>query len=208
MSQRRVQLLASLKAAFRQVETLYPKASYSPFEIHRGVSFQGVLSEPEAALSVALTIRAQLRFSLEVKSRRDALDARVAIGIGAIDYLPTPGGEGNGPAYRRSGPKLDGMKGERYLLITTPVEKINTELEVESSLLDAILRRWSPEQAEAVKEAVRGLTQVEIADKFNISQPAVGSRLKGAGYGALEKFIKRYRDLIGIIKQKTCNDYK
>jgi|AntAceMinimDraft_16_1070373.scaffolds.fasta_scaffold07212_5 predicted transcriptional regulator len=205
---KRSELMNSLRSTFQRIETLYQEAIYSPFEVHRGDSFQGVLLDPAVALSVAITIRARLRLSIETERRKNALDTRIAIGIGTIDYLPERGGEGDGLAYRRSGPILDGMKGERYLLITTPVDKINTELEVECFLLDAILRKWSREQSEAVIGTVRGMTQVEIANNLNISQPAVGSRLKGAGYWAIERFITRYKKLTKIINQGTYNPHK
>ncbi len=172
----------------------------SPFEIHRGDSFQGVLSEPERALSVAIIIRVNLRKGFESQRRQKLLDARIAIGIGSIDFLPNGRGtEGDGEAFRLSGPILDEMKGDRRLIIRTSQENIHEELDTECALLDALINKWSGEQAEAILCQIRGLSQKEAAKELRNSQPAVRLRLKGGGSWAVELLLKRYRQLISQI---------
>ncbi|MCF6154674.1 MAG: hypothetical protein E3K36_05360 [Candidatus Brocadia sp.] len=193
----RSRLLSVLKSSFNTIKDILPDGIRAPFEIHRGDSFQGVLSKPEAALRVAIIIRAGLRHGFKTKQRRYALDARIAIGIGSIDFLPSGrGSEGDGEAFRRSGPTLDGMKGDRRLLIRTPWQAVDAELDIECALLDALINRWSAEQSQAILGQIRGLTQERAAKEFGISQPAVRQRLKSAGGWAIEELCRRYELLI------------
>lgn len=201
----RNRLLAILKSSFKTIGKILPGAVHAPFEIHRGDSFQGVLSQPEVALRAAIIIRASLRCGFEIKQRRYAVDARIAVGIGSIDFLPGGrGSEGDGEAFRLSGPTLDTMKGDRKLLVRSPWQDVNTELDIECALLDALLNRWSAEQAQAILGQIRGLTQEGIAKEFGISQPAVRQRLKAAGGWAIEEFCLRYEQLILEVKSSRA----
>jgi hypothetical protein len=203
----RGELLSVLKISFETIEEIFPKTLHTPFDIHRGDSFQGVLSEPKNALAAAIIIRASLRCRFETKRRRKALDARVAVGIGSIDFLPEgPGTIGDGKAFRLSGPILDNMKGDQRLLIRTTIERINSEFNIECALLDALINRWSREQAQAIICQIRGLTQEKTAKELGISQPAVRLRLRSAGGWAVEEFLKRYnRHISQIISPGAYN---
>lgn len=195
--EQRKEMLQILKDSFNEiVPMILPGGVVSRFEIYRGDSFQGVISRPEKALSAAVGIRAGLLSGFRKKIHR--LDARIAIGIGTIDFLPEEGGRaGDGEAFLYSGQTLDGMKkGEQNLIIKTPWQTVNEEFLVECALFDAIINRWTFEQAQAVLKYVKGLKQEEIARELRISQPAVGQRLKTAGTWAIQDFLKRYMLLI------------
>jgi class 3 adenylate cyclase len=197
LEMRRKYLLDAMKSSFEIVTRLSPSAIAASFEIYRGDSFQGVLSRPETALRTAIALRAALRRFLKGALHRHTQDARIAIGIGTVDYLAAQkASEGDGDAYRRSGPLLDAMKGNRRLRISTPWPRIDEELGVSCSLLDALIERWSSEQAEAMLGLLQGRTQEAIAQDLGISQPAVVQRLKAAGGWAVEAFCIRYELLI------------
>jgi len=177
--EQRQKLLTVLKHSFSLVdEILGDQTMAFPFEIFRGDSFQGVLNEPSQALRAAIIIRANIRKSF-VTTLKNAFDARIAIGIGKISLLPDKrGGEGDGEAYRNSGPALDEMgKPPRFLMIRTPRTEMNSELQVELALLDAIIMKWSVQQAEVALEYFKGKNQEQMARFFNISQPAIRKRL-------------------------------
>lgn len=193
--EQRMILLKTLKEIFKKIEEVYPHTIESQFEIYRGDSFQGVLSDPEKALITCILIKAYLRKSFPTTLKK-AWDARLALGIGEIDFLSHTGSEGDGPAFRRSGPVLDEMKGENRTMITTPWENINLEFEVSCTFLDIIISRWSSSQAEVVLELLDGFTQQQIADKLKISQVAVHHRIKNAGWNAVQKFLNRYEFVI------------
>ncbi|MDN3514375.1 MAG: SatD family protein [Candidatus Brocadia sp.] len=175
----RGRLLSVLKSSFKTIKDILPDGIRAPFEIHRGDSFQGVLSKPGAALRAAIVIRAGLRYGFQTKQRRYALDARIAVGIGQIEFLRAGrGAEGDGEAFRRSGQTLDVMKGDQRLIIRTPWKEVDAEFDIACALLDALVTRWSAEQAQAILGQIRGLTQEKAAREFGISQPAVRQRLK------------------------------
>ncbi len=214
----REEILSILKDSFKIIS---PDIIESPFGIFRGDSFQGVLSRPDEALKAALIIRSSLRSKF--KERRPRLDARIAIGIGTIDYLPRDqAGEGDGEAFRNSGPELDKMKkGEQNSIIRTPWTDINEELRTECALFDALIQRLTKEQAEATLyhickikiclgeipndfyfqdfiqgETQEGITQEVIAKILNISQPALSQRLKTGGFWAVQVFLERFKVII------------
>lgn len=217
-SREREGILLILKDAFKKIP---PDIIASPFVVFRGDSFQGVLSRPGEALKVALIIRASLlsRF----KGKKTRLDARIAIGIGGIDYLPkNKAGEGDGEAFRNSGHELDKMKKEEQnLIIKTPWAEINEELLTECALLDAIIQRWTKEQAEVILYQIQGqlasiakedieplrqrFTQVETARMLDISQSAVFQRLKTGGFRAVQIFLDRFK---AIVQNKASIEYK
>ncbi len=208
----RSNLLNALKGSFDAVkEILAHDVIYAPFEIHRGDEFQGVLSSPEFALLSAIIIRTNLRIGFETRRRKQALDARIVVGIGTINPLPghrERGGEQDGEAFRHSGPVLDQMKKQkkdRRLLFRTPWPAFDKELDIECALLDALINRWSTEQAQAVLWRVRGFTQNRIASELGITQPAVGARLHDAGSSAIEAFLDRYNQQIS--KNISPGDY-
>ncbi|MBU4222349.1 MAG: hypothetical protein KKA10_12185 [Euryarchaeota archaeon] len=188
----RKEVLLHLKDSFKNIP---PDISASKFWVFRGYSFQGILSRPEEALKAALIIRSCLVSRYKGKSSR--LDARIAIGLGAIDYLPRRVGEGDGEAFRNSGIELDSMKkSEKNLIVKTPWKELNEELRTECALLDAVIERWTREQAEAIMYQITGSTQEEIARTLKISQPAVFHRLKTCGSRAVSEFLSRYKAAI------------
>jgi hypothetical protein len=216
--QQREEVLSNLKDSFQEIS---PDFIASPFVIFRGDSFQGVLARPGEALKAALIIRASLLS--KYKGKRTRLDARIAIGIGTIDYLPPDqAGEGDGEAFRNSGPELDKMKkGEQNLILRTPWAEINEELRTECALLDVLIQRLTKEQAEAIvyqlqKKFVVGttspqhkdlksqyqvliheiITQEDIAKILNISQSALSQRLKTGGFWAIQVFLERFKVII------------
>ena len=208
--QQREEVLSNLKDSFKKISS---DIIASQFVVFRGDSFQGVLSRPDEALNAALIIRTSLLSKF--KGKRTRLDARIAIGIGTIDYLPPDqAGEGDGEAFRNSGLELDKMKkSEQNLIIRTPWTEINEELRTECALLDAIIQRWTKEQAEAIAYQLpkreylvldqgdqgiieEEITQEIIAKILSISQPALSQRLKTSGYWAVQAFLERFKMII------------
>jgi len=190
----RKKLLDTLKNAFLKTEQILGSDIIAfPFDIFRGDSFQGVLQKVEKALSTAVLMRAIIRSSYKT-TLKNAVDTRIAVGIGSISHLPDKNsGEGDGEAYRNSGPFLDKMsKHTRMINIITPWPEINTELNVECAMLDTIIIRWTVEQADVVIEYFTGKTQEEMAEKFKISQPAVKKRMASANIFQLELMINRF----------------
>lgn len=78
--------------------------------------------------------------------------------------------------------------------------EINEELKTECVLANALINRWTVQQAEAILLLLEGLTQDQIASKMNISQSAVNQRIKASNYSAIKVFLQRYEDLVLKLK--------
>ncbi len=167
-----------------------------PFSIYRGDSFQGVSSDPGEALADAVLLRLKFISGFDHGSSALRLDARIAIGIGTVQYLPEGGsaGEGDGEAFRRSGLELDLMKeAGRGITVKTPWEDVNATLSIFCDVLDRIIGGYTKKQAEAVMLTLEGFTQKEIGERVGTSQSAVSYRLKGTGYDLVQKILEWYR---------------
>jgi hypothetical protein len=201
--EQRQKLLSIMKQSFALVsEMLGDDVMAFPFEIFRGDSFQGVLQNPAKALKAALIIRAGLRRSFQT-TLKDAVDARIAVGIGTISMLPDGrGGEGDGEAYRNSGPLLDKLtKESRFIKIVTPSKSLNQELDVECAMLDTIISRWSSQQAEVFIETWKGKTQEQIAAELNVSQPGIRKRILSSNIFPIELMNNRFEHLMQSFHQ-------
>lgn len=189
-------LIQSLKSAFetigKLIESDSPDAS---FNIFRGDSFQGVLSHPGDALKAALLIRTSL-IRKNISDKDAKWDTRVAIGLGTIDYMAKNISEGDGPAYRNSGPVLDDLKGDYKFAITTPSDEYNNEFKSSCALLDAVINKWTAPQAEIIFRLLQDKTQKEIGKELDISEAAVHYRVKAAGWFAIREFLNRYQEII------------
>ena len=75
-------------------------------EIFRGDSFQVKVAEPSKVLRIALAIRAIIRTNRFVGNNKQ-WDARLAIGVGTLDYETDSLSTSDGEAYRLSGRGLD-----------------------------------------------------------------------------------------------------
>ena len=200
---KRGHFLGHLKGLFDQIAKGWPAALRAPFQVYRGDSFQGVLSDATASLKVALFLRAGLRSGFTVNGETVINDARIAIGIGSIDFLPTDSSaEGDGEAFRRSGRLLDRMADPFQLVIETGVKEVDNELNVGLGLLDVIIGKWSPAQAEVIGYSMLGLNQREMARRLDVSSAAVNQRLKTAGARSLDNLMRRFEELI---RDKVCS---
>ena len=111
--------------------------------------------------------------------------------------------DSDGEAFYNSGRALDKTKIYRRLSILSPWREINENLNLLASLLDAIIQRWSPQQAEVISLWLKGKNQQSISKELNISQSAVSQRLKKAGHFAIKEAIKYFNSI--IIKYKDIN---
>jgi len=197
----RQQLLAVLKSSFREINNHVIKDKKSSFEIFRGDSFQAILKKPELTLLASMLIRAKLRSIAKDSTKhssKDVWDARIAIGIGQIDYKSHKTIESDGQAFLLSGKTLDGMKKmDHRLQIATPWQDVNSELKVSFAFADAIINDWSNLQAEAFYEMLlTNKMQKDVSKKLDISAVALHLRLKTGKYECLKLFLKRFENIM------------
>ncbi len=156
----------------------------------RGDSFQ-LAVKPEAALMLALKIRAELR------RLNDRNDARVSIGIGEVTTWNNDVLLSNGSAFERSGKNLDELKSKGLrIIIVTGNKELDNELETYCVMADSLLKSVTSVQANVISYKLDDLPQEKIAEKLQISQPAVSKTLKAANWKATHKFLERYTQII------------
>lgn len=197
-------ILKGLKKVIREISKNidYPL----PFEIIRGDSFQVLVGNPYLSLKAGILIRAGLKHKIfGGQELKYSPDARIGIGIGKIEYRRKNLNESYGEAFRNSGRILEEMKksGDR-MLIKTPLEDVNEELNTECKLADVIVTNWTYEQAEAIFLYWAGeTTQSKLAKKLGLSQVAVHKRINLYGkLYAIDYFNGRFMNLI----KKCSND--
>jgi hypothetical protein len=167
-------------------------------KFYRGDAFQCVVTDPGYLLWTAVFIRTEL-----IKMRADGIpaDARLGLGFGPVSaWNPHHLTASDGEAFRLSGKALDSLKSgkEKYrrLRILSPWIDECSCLAVLVSFLDALMQRWTPEQAAAMSLFLRDKSQEEISRVFKVKQPAVQGRLQKAGHFAVKEAIDLYRQMM------------
>lgn len=195
----RENLLHVLKKSFDEINENVIKDHHSTFEIFRGDSFQAVLRKPELSLIVSILIRARLRSeNANIPLKKKNWDARLAIGIGDIQFNTNKTVESDGQAFLFSGRDLDNMKitGERFR-IQTPWSEVNAEMKVSFAFADSVISHWSKYQAQVFYYyLLQNEKQKELAERFNISQPAIHKRLSTGNVECIDLLRIRFENLI------------
>lgn len=182
--------LPVLKNIFNDVESHFDVLG-NGVEMHRGDGFQLGLTDISKALQVAFIIRAGL---IKSKNMGIKMDTRVAIGIGEYEYLENSVNESYGDVFTRSGHALDELKNtDDRLALSSHISDFDSEMKVSLKFADTLIKEWSQADAEiAWYFWMADLTQAEIADALQISQPAVSKRKKRAHLDELELMLNRY----------------
>lgn len=179
--------------------------SLSPKNIltSRGDSFQVMMEDWENAFMKTIFLKAYFKkqtLSLKGKSQKKNLDARMSLAVGVVDKIPADIGKTMEEPFVISGRALDKMKEKgQSIIIKTPNNDFNDELEVECALLQYILDGWTIAQAEVIYYLVQGLKQTEIADKLGLTQPSVSNRIQLSNWTLIEKMDKRYKEIMSKI---------
>lgn len=160
------------------------------WEIYRGDSFQ-LLVYPADALEVTLLIKAAIK-------QHKALDVRMAIGVGTVDYITDKVTESNGTAFVNSGECFDGLK-KQTLALQTPWPAFDDTFRIILQLVVLFADNWTPTSAEIIKKALEnpGINQKELALALNRkSQSSISASLNRAGYDELIHVITYYKQEI------------
>lgn len=146
-------------------------------------------------MKTALAVRAIIRTNKYAGSNAQ-WDARIAIGIGSLDYETDTLSTSDGEAYRLSGRGLDSI-GKARLAIETPWENANKELKVSTMFADNIVSGWTRSQSEVMFEKLTNdRSQEEIGNRLGISRQMVSKALKAAGEELIRIYIQRFEELI------------
>ncbi|MFN2437823.1 MAG: hypothetical protein ABR503_01400 [Chitinophagaceae bacterium] len=187
----------------------------SEYELFRGDSFQCVQREKENVLRVAIMIRAFIKSYIPLEDQKDNSqkvesnviqrgffpgnqDIRLSIGIGQIDFYNKKSlAHSDGEAFRLAGEDLESLKKAAYrMALKTPNESFNQSIEPTILLLDAVLQKWTNNQAETVLYKLQNHKEEEISKIIKISQPAVNQRIRTAQWFAIEKLLVYFEKTI------------
>lgn len=185
------QLLLTLKEVVEEVQTI----SALRIEFFRGDSFQILVEETERSIDIAVLIRAGLIAHTPPKNAT-TWDARLSVGFGTIDYRKENIVVSDGEAFHLSGRGLDSIKDKR-LVVATPWNSLNAELEVTMPFLDDVISRWTAAQAEAIYfSLLHNQPQREIAKRMQKSQQAISNLWRRGGEALIRPYLNRCRSLI------------
>ncbi|MCX6569630.1 MAG: hypothetical protein NT147_11375, partial [Candidatus Aminicenantes bacterium] len=168
--------------------------------------FQCALSDPKYSLWTAVFIRTEL---IKLRTNDIRVDVRLGLGLGsASSWNEHNISSSDGEAFRLSGKALDSLKSgkEKYrrLRVLSPWPDQNALLSVLAVFLDAVMQRWTPEQAEAISLFLRDKNQDETSKMLDVKQPAVQRRLQTAGHFAVKEALELFSQSMNgrIIKPK------
>ncbi len=158
-------------------------------EVYRGDSFQIVVDSAALAVKVAILLRAKLR--------QNGWDARLAVGVGSIDYNSNEIVTSDGEAFNNSGREFDAIK-KRKLVVRTPWEDINSELKVSTAFADNIVSRWTKQQAEAIFLYLSqgDINKKDIAENISKSAQAISKLLITANESLISDYLDRCEYII------------
>ena len=147
-------------------------------EMYRGDSFQVVVVDVKYSLEIAVLIRLGLKKSNLLE--RGKLDARMAIGVGDISFEHKQVILSDGEAFRLSGRTFE-LLNKRRLLIATSVDNVNELLNVMLAFIDDLVINLSSTQSRYLYDSLLyNISQVELANMYNTTQPNIAKHLKSA----------------------------
>lgn len=187
----REHLLETLQEA---MQTVTAKIGGS-YDNYRGDGFQLQLNSPRAAAWAAVLIRAKL--IAQSTSKKERWDARIAIGIGKIEFNRHDVATSDGEAYRLSGDI--GMKllekNHQRLIISTPWPDSERALSLVTRFADDIISNWSNYSAETTYHYLLDRrSQTQLAEMLDKSQSTINSRLSTAKISLIESYIDHVKD--------------
>lgn len=147
-------------------------------EMYRGDSFQVLVDDVKDCLEIAVLIRLGLKKSNLLKNTK--LDARMAIGVGDVSYEHEQVILSDGEAFRLSGRTFDKLN-KRRLLIATNINDVDEPLNVMLAFIDELLEGLSYTQSKYLYDSLLyNMSQMELANVYNTSQPNIAKHLKSA----------------------------
>ncbi len=185
----RNKLLTIIKNIPVELENISP----TKIEIYRGDSFQILVEKSEQVLKIAILIRAKLR------SCNKGWDARLAIGVGKIDFEAENVLMSDGEAFQNSGREFEDL-GKSRLAIRTSWSEANDELRVSTAFADYIITKWTMEQAQAVFQVLSlplpKILQEDVAKKLGNSIANTSKLLSRASEKLIKNYIDRFENIV------------
>lgn len=162
------------------------------WQIYRGDSFQMEVKNPTKVLLAAIRVKAS------IKTFKD-IDVRMAIGIGKKNATRQNITESDGEAFVHSGETFETLKKtKRNLVIKTPWENFDRDMNIFLQLVSIPMDDWSPGSAELVGLLIekKNLTQRALAKKLGLTQPSVSERQNRSHFETIMALESLYSEKI------------
>lgn len=162
------------------------------WEIYRGDSFQ-LRVNPERALYVAIHLKSVIK-------QFKALNVRMAIGMGEVDYEGAKITESNGSAFLRSGECFEALKKDT-LAISSPNAQFDKTINTMLSLASLTMDNWTPASSEIISLSLENPTkkQIDLAKMMDKPQSNISIGLKRGGFDEIQRLMHYYKDEISKI---------
>jgi hypothetical protein len=173
------------------------------WKFERGDFFQVEVSNSENALKKALEIKSLIKkiAALDERKKINAIDVRLAIGIGEKTYVGESISESNGSAFIHSGNKFDLLKKENITLgIKSPWKGFDEEINLYLKLAGTFMDKWSVSSAELIQIILnnQNITQEEIGKHLGIKQNSVSGRWNRANVNEILEVNKMFQKKLKI----------
>jgi hypothetical protein len=195
----------------RFLEQLKP-AWISNYETYRGDSLQCAARSPQVSFRIAVMIRAYLRSYIPLPGEQKTkekeqsskgyfstdYDIRLGIGIGKVEFMrENKITSSDGDAFRFSGEALEALTNAGQRMAVRTLDKtFDEQMEPAIILLDALIQKWTQNQAELVLYKLQDKKEEEIAALLEISQSAVNQRTRTAQWHAVEKLVLHFEKTV------------
>jgi len=179
-----------MKHASSELRALLAQSVPLNVDIYAGDSWQLLVNEPGDALRAAVFYRASILAATDRK-----VDTRLVIALGTIDFVPGERvSEGDGEAFRLSGLTL-AETGKRQRMRFAADSPDRDYWDVMIGLLDAIMRRWSTKQTQAVLGVLQGRSPAEIAAHANppVERQTASKLLDSASWESMERTLDLFQ---------------
>jgi hypothetical protein len=170
-------------------------------EITRGDSFQCLIEEPKNALRCILILKMFLAQWPSDATAPEPVKARIALGIGEVEFIEKNLAISDGEAFQQAGKLLDELKRNKHARLAVFINQpaIQSSLSTVFALLDATTYKTTPIQAKAVYQKLMGKNQMEIAAAMKTTQPLVSRHLAAAHWAAIDVALKYFEKTLSNI---------
>ncbi|NQY65308.1 MAG: hypothetical protein HRT38_16630 [Alteromonadaceae bacterium] len=163
------------------------------YDVYRGDSFQVIFPDMNYSIKSALLIRLALK---SVDTSGQKFDARIGIGIGAVDVQRTKLRSSTGEAFNLSGIGLDKLKGQNIGVFTNS-EEFQTRIDLLIKFVDAKIDNLTQVQIQALYEYLvdDNNNHEEIAKRLKKTRVNTTKLLNMANYQLFSEFIDLFESL-------------
>lgn len=167
------------------------------FEFYRGDSFQVYMKEPVKSFQAALLCRSVAVSMTGDMNDISISDVKISIGIGPVKTPVRTLATAKGEAFILSGRSFDEMQGTgSRLSIKTGNMLADIGLQVIADYADAIYKRMTAKQAEAICGLLKGGTQQSVALQLDKSKSTISQLVSTGGWSEIERLLRQYESLI------------